>query len=204
MVTVAASFIDLSHGGLITSSSEGADRAAGGIALNLAAGMRAVGGAVEVSSEQGSAGGIIIQGGNLLDFRRGALVAEALTTGGTITVSGADTLVFSDSLVSANARVERGGNINFGVTRYLSGNTIPTVSSVLGADGEVQIEAVEVLAGNTGELEVAPLDVSDSLQPECTQRLPSEAGSFIRSGRGGTRRLPGGYIPSLRLVKTAE
>ena len=54
--------------------------------------------------------------------------------------------------------------------------------------------------GNEGAAEVAPLDQTDSLQPECTERLPTQAGSFIKAGRGGTSRQPGGYLPSFRLL----
>ena len=65
----------------------------------------------------------------------------------------------------------------------------------------VRIDPQVVLTGNEGEIEVDPLDNTDSLQPECTNRLPTKAGSFIKAGRGGTQRLPGGYLPSMRLVQ---
>ena len=44
-------------------------------------------------------------------------------------------------------------------------------------------------------------DITDALQAECTNQIPSEAGSFIIAGKGGSPRLPGGYLPSLRLVE---
>ncbi len=65
----------------------------------------------------------------------------------------------------------------------------------------MQIDPEVTLAGSEGDADAEPLDETDSLQPECTNRLPTAAGSFIRAGKGGTPRLPGGYLPSLRLVE---
>jgi len=205
LVSVNARSIFIRSGAEISSSSEGsgtlADPALAGVSITLGQTLQLHGGQITVSSTRGDAGTIKIGGGKMIDLRYGSIVAEAGLNGGNIDIKGNGTLILGDAVVSANAIEEDGGNIDIEVHRYLPGNTIPTASSNLGADGQIEIEAVEILSESEGELEVAPLDLTDSIQPECTQRLPTEAGSFIRAGRGGTRRLPGGFIPSARLIE---
>ena len=118
----------------------------------------------------------------------------------TITVDGATYLLVSDSIFSARAILGTGGNIDLKTEVFLASNSIFDASSEFGADGIVQIDPEVSLDGEEEDGEADPLDLSDSLQPECTAQIPSEAGSFIKAGKGGTPRLPGGFLPSLRLL----
>jgi filamentous hemagglutinin family protein len=158
---------------------------------------------LEVSATGGDAGEIRIEGGLLLDIRNSAIDAEAFEDGGNIVIKGARAVLLDGSSVSANAINGDGGNIEIQAPAILSDQSTVTASSQLGVDGVVRIEPQAVLSGAEGELEASPLDVTDSLQPECTDWADTKAGSFIRAGRGGSARLPGGYLPSLRLYGAA-
>jgi filamentous hemagglutinin family protein len=157
------------------------------------------GGRIEVSSKAGDAGALRILGGTLVDFRNSQVVAEAQLDGGNIEIERTRHVLLDHSMVSANATMGDGGNIGIGSAVYLANESSVTASSEFAADGEVSIDSQAVLSGAEGEVEVSPLDVTDSLQPECTDWMEGKIGSFIRSGRGSTTRLPGGYLPSLRL-----
>ncbi|MCW1925192.1 filamentous hemagglutinin N-terminal domain-containing protein [Luteolibacter arcticus] len=164
------------------------------------------GGRIEVSSAAGNAGELRIEGGSLLDFRNAEIVAEADNEGGDIVISKAWNVLLDHSRVSANAERGDGGSIQIGSASFLSNQSTVTASSQFAADGQVSIDSQAALSGAEGQLEIAPIDVTDSLQPECTDWIDanggSAPGSFIRSGRGGAARLPGGYLPSLRLHRT--
>ena len=156
---------------------------------------------IAVSAPKGDAGEIRIEGGSLLDIRnRSEILAEAAGTGGNIFIDGARHLALDHSLVSANASIGQGGNIQISPDVYLANLSVLTATGGTDADdGTVNIDSQAFLTGAEGQLEASPLDVTDSLQPECTDWADTKAGSFIRAGRGGSARLPGGYLPSLRL-----
>jgi filamentous hemagglutinin family protein len=162
------------------------------------------GGRLEVSAAGGNAGRIAIHGGGLLDFRQAGIVAEAHLNGGDLLIDGARHLLMDHSRVSANAELGDGGRIALAAGVILSNSSRVTASSTFGTDGIVRIDPQSVLSGAEDREDPQPLNATDVLQPECTDRLATEAGSFIRAGRGSTPRLPGGYLPSIRLHRLPE
>ncbi|MEP4077705.1 filamentous hemagglutinin N-terminal domain-containing protein [Haloferula sp.] len=157
------------------------------------------GGRVQVSALGGDAGDLTIEGARLIDLIDAELVAEAFFDGGSILISDTVALVLDRSLISANAINGTGGNIEVEAMAFLTDSSQVTASSEFGIDGVVQIDQSFALTGAESHMEVSALDPNDQIQPECTERLDTKAGSFIQSGRGGSARLPGGYLPSVRL-----
>jgi hypothetical protein len=162
-------------------------------------------GRLEVSAVNGNGGDLLIDGAMLVDILGSDLVAEVSKdagTGGNVRIDGARYVLLDDTRVTASAMAGAGGNIAVNPLVLFQQFTTFDASSETGADGQVEVDSQVTLSGAEGELEVAPLDVTDSLQPECTDALKTKAGSFIRTGRGGTARLPGGFLPSFRLHST--
>ena len=160
------------------------------------------GGRLQVSAAGGNAGSLRIEGARLIDFRNAEVVAEAFFDGGSIVIDDTVALLLDRSLISANSTNGTGGNIDISTDLFLSNQSQVTASSEFGVDGVVQIDRSIALTGAESRLEVTALDANDLIQPECTERLDTEVGSFIRAGRGGSARLPGGYLPSVRLHRT--
>jgi filamentous hemagglutinin family protein len=161
-----------------------------------------------ISADSGTTGGgnIVLNSAGLVWVSGdSAIRASALTgtanpgDGGNITIKKPLYVVLNDSTMEANADLGKGGRIEIDALVYL-----PSTDSVIsatggGGEGEILIDAEVATFGSEEKIEVDPLDNSDSLEPECTARLvKEEGGSFIRAGKGGTRRLPGGYLPSMR------
>jgi filamentous hemagglutinin family protein len=200
-VTITAADIQVGSQASI-SSTNGATPAIGGDAGSVTlnpGNLRVDGGRLEVSATGGNAGSVSIFGGDLLDFINAEVVAEAFLDGGNISMQGAGSLLLDQSRISANAERGNGGNILLNAGVILNNGSQITASSRFGFDGVVRIDPQVTLSGAEEQADPDPLDATDSLQPECTNRLATAAGSFIRAGRGGTPRLPGGYLPSLRL-----
>ena len=205
-VFVKAAGISVLDGASI-SSTNSSDPSIGGNAgsVDLRPGDLTVnGGRLEVSSMGGDAGSVKIRGGALLDFQNAEAVAEAYQDGGDILIKGARHLLLDHSRVSANAERGDGGNIDLAAEVILNNGSSITASSEFGADGIVSIDPQITLSGAEDQMDPEPLDATDALQPECTNRLATEAGSFIRAGRGSTPRLAGGYLPSIRLHRTVR
>jgi filamentous hemagglutinin family protein len=162
-------------------------------------------GRLEVSAMNGNGGDILIEGALLVDILGSDLVAEVSKesgAGGNVRIDDARYVLLDDTRVTASAMEGAGGNIFIKPVVLFAQSTTFDASSETGADGEVKVDSQVTLSGAEGELDASPLDVTDSLQPECTDALKTKAGSFIRTGRGGSARLPGGYLPSMRLHPT--
>jgi filamentous hemagglutinin family protein len=157
---------------------------------------------LSAKSRKGNGGTVSILGVEFVDFQDGRVVAEAKLDGGNIYIKNARYVLLDQSVLNANAKKGTGGNIGLNAGVILKNTSKITASSEFGEDGIVRIDPQAALSGAEGQKELNPLDVTDSLQPECTNRLATAAGSFIRAGRGGTARLPGGYLPSLRLHRS--
>gem|GEM_PF-4873283 len=155
----------------------------------------------QISADAGGDGGdILVEGGRLLRVERSEIRAEALGNGGNIFVTGGRFFIARNSRLTGNAVSGSGGEIDIQSLAYLASDTAVTVSSQFGAPGEIRINPEVSLSDSDPELESEPLDATEQLQAECTKQLPTEAGSFIRAGKGGTPRMPGGYLPSMRLL----
>ena len=155
-----------------------------------------------VSASAGADGGsIIFSAGRLVLADNSKVEAEAQGNGGNILINDATYFLSDHSLFNASAIDGDGGNIGINTGVFLQNLSVFDVSSQFGASGAVQITPLNSLSGSEGEVEASPLDETDQLQPECTQRLATKSGSFIRSGKGGSPRLPGGYLPSVRLIR---
>jgi hypothetical protein len=115
-----------------------------------------------------------------------------------------DLTLTSSSIQKPNFGTTNGGRIALAAGVILSNSSRVTASSTFGTDGIVRIDPQSVLSGAEDREDPQPLNATDVLQPECTDRLATEAGSFIRAGRGSTPRLPGGYLPSIRLHRLPE
>jgi len=202
---LVAGKIFLRSGSSISSTNQALNGDAGSVVLYPAS-LVVDGSRIAVSAPQGDAGEIRIEGGSLLDVRnQSEILAEAAGTGGNIFINGARHMALDHSLVSANASVGQGGNIQISPDVYLANLSVLTATGGTDADdGTVSIDSQAFLTGAEGQLETTPLDPTDSLQPECTDWSDTKAGSFIRAGRGGSARLPGGYLPSLRLYNTGS
>lgn len=155
-----------------------------------------------ITASAGTDGGsVLLEGTGFITIDSSRIEAEAVGNGGNITIQGAKYLLVDSSVLSASAINGDGGRIDLTTTVFLENASVFDVSSQFGADGIIRIDPDVALSGNEEEGDEEPLDVSDSLQPECTAQIPSEAGSFIKAGKGGTARLPGGYLPSLKLLE---
>ncbi|MEO5714038.1 MAG: filamentous hemagglutinin N-terminal domain-containing protein [Luteolibacter sp.] len=154
-----------------------------------------------LTASAGANGGRIdLRAGNLMLTDQSRVVATAGRNGGNLNVEATPYLLADHSKFKANATQDgNGGRIEISTDVFLQNLFDFNVSSRFGTSGEVRIDTVNSLTGSEGEKDIAPLDVTDQLQPECTQRLTSRTGSFIKAGRGGSPRLPGGYLPSVRL-----
>ncbi|MEP4077703.1 filamentous hemagglutinin N-terminal domain-containing protein [Haloferula sp.] len=206
-VTAEAKEIILRSNSSISSTNEAApslivasdDAKNAGSVILLPGKLELLGSRLEVSSEGGDAGTISIDGARLQNIQNSEMVAEAHVNGGNILIRNSTALILDRSVMSANAETGDGGIIDITSNVFFSQNSMITADSEQGDDGIVEIDRAVTLTGTEGQLEISALDATDLIQPECTKRLDTEAGSFIRSGRGGCARLPGGYLPSVRL-----
>ncbi|MEO5714043.1 MAG: filamentous hemagglutinin N-terminal domain-containing protein [Luteolibacter sp.] len=199
-IKIRGKVIEVTDGALISSeaiSPEGGE--AGSVTLSPGR-LLMDEGRLKVSSKGANAGSIRILGGDLLDFREGRVIADAARNGGNVFIQGARQLLLDHTRVDADAISEgKGGNIDLNARVILENASTITAKSRNGKDGLVRIDPQAVLSGAEEQKDPQPLDVTDSLQPDCTTRLVTQVGSFIRAGRGGSPRLPGGYLPSIRL-----
>lgn len=227
-VTVNAGSVSLCDGSQIATATVGPGKA-GDISLSTGTLALGSGSAVSVKADVADAGSLAIRSGSInltnssfaasaggdggdihvmadgLFFAdRSRIEAEAVGNGGNIVIPGGGQLVLDHSAVSANAIVGNGGNILIRTDVFLANVSQVTASSQFGVDGVVRVDPLVALTGGEGEVNPPPLEVNDVLQPECSQRLPQDTGSFIVTGKGGTPRRPGGYMPSLRLLVPFE
>jgi filamentous hemagglutinin family protein len=197
-VRFLASDIELNKG---TISTVAAQANAGDISLEAARDLLLEKGSVSASA--GADGGsIILTGGRYVFADQSRVEAEAQGNGGNILINDATYFLSDRSLFNASAIRGNGGSIAISTGVFLENLSVFDVSSEFGASGVVEITPLNSLSGSEGEVEITPLDATDQLQPECTQRLATKSGSFIRAGRGGSPRLPGGYLPSVRLTRS--
>lgn len=157
-----------------------------------------------LADSNGDGGSVNIRFTDTLRAIESRIVAKAFRNGGNILIPGGSYTILDHSPMNANAIKGSGGNIFIGSDVFLANESPVTASSRFGAQGLVRIDPLVALSGSEGDSTPPPLDVSDVLQPECTQRLPTDTGSFIITGKGGTPRDPGGYLPSLRLFTIGE
>jgi filamentous hemagglutinin family protein len=185
------------RGGTISVDSQ--DARAGDIRLSAAGRLRLAGGRI-VADSGGDGGDIVLQAGRFLYGTRSVLTARARGDGGNLSIRGPQ-VIFDGGTIGADAVDGDGGAINISSIVYFANGVVPTADSENGTDGSVVIDAQVSFQGNEEGNEAEFLNPDDALQPDCTQRAASDASSFIRAGRGGTRRLPGGYLPSFRLIE---
>nr|MCU0780117.1 hypothetical protein [Akkermansiaceae bacterium] len=199
-ISINTGSLDLTSGSAISVRAERADAGS----LTIRSGNINLTDSAFTANAGGNGGNIDVMAGGLLFADRSRIEAEAVGNGGNIVIPGGLYTVLDHATVSANAINGDGGNILIQSTVFLSNESQVTASSRFGADGVVRIDPLVTLTGGEGEANPPPLEVNDVLQPECSQRLPEDTGSFIVAGRGGTPRQPGGYLPSLRLFKSAR
>lgn len=196
--------IVLSSGDLVVRDSEMGVRSkksdAGNLTINSNGGIRMKNGTVTASAG-GSGGTIAIRAGEIVRFDGSRLVAEAQQEGGNITISEAPHLILDHSRISANAVEGTGGNILLSTGTYFTNESTVTASSEFGAQGLVRIDPLVALSGGLDSDEPDLLNPEDILQPDCVDRSAEVGSSFTKAGRGGTPRMPGGYLPSFRILE---
>ncbi len=182
---------------------------------------------ISVVGLSADAGSLVIDMRGDISVRNSIITAAAGSDGGNITITSGGVILLRDSKVTANAE-ENGGNISFSKARHLVLNRTPVSASAVeggggkitvttgtffksaselnvnsehGEPGTVEIRTLDTLGGGQETDEEELLDPDDILQPDCALRNPDTGGSFTKGGRGGTRRLPGGYLPSFRIIE---
>jgi filamentous hemagglutinin family protein len=173
---------------------------AGSLSIWSAGDIRIKNGRVTASAGV-SGGNIVLSARDMIRMDYSTLAAEAIMDGGNVTVSDASYLILNHSRVSANAVNGRGGQILINTGTYFANESQVTASSDFGVQGIVRIDPLVSFSG--GEEADVPdlLSADDILQPDCVNRSPETGSSFTKAGRGGTPRLPGGYLPSFRLIE---
>lgn len=224
-VDVKSNSTRISSGGLISSSATGGGNA-GGVALITGdlimshgeigvRSSRADAGNIRIDSNGGitlsnalvtasagaSGGNIDIRAQDIIQIGNSAIVAEANMNGGNIRVSDAPHLILDHSQISANAVNGSGGRIDISTGTYFENVTSVTASSDFGVQGVVRIDPLVTFAGGVETDVPSLLNPDDILQPDCVNRSPESGSSFTKAGRGGTPRLPGGYLPSFRIIE---
>lgn len=185
------------RGGIISVDSE--DARAGDIHLSAAGRLRVSGGRI-VADSGGDGGDIVLEAGRFLYGTRSVMTARAQGDGGNLSIRGPK-VIFDGGTIGADAVNGDGGAINISSIVYFANGVVPTADSQNGTDGTVVIDAQVSFQGNEEGNEAEFLNPDDALQPDCTKRAASNASSFVRAGRGGTRRLPGGVLPSFRIIE---
>lgn len=156
----------------------------------------------EISASAGSDGGnISLSSRGVILLRDSNLTADANGSGGDISFPDARHLVLNRTPVSASAVERDGGNIFVNTGTFFASASPLSVTSERGAPGTVEIRTLDTLGGGQETEDEELLDPDDILQPDCELRNPDAGGSFTKGGRGGTRRLPGGYLPSFRIIE---
>ena len=196
-VSIAAARETRLQGGTVSVAADGGN--AGTVSID--AGQRLISSQGVITAQAGGNGGnIVVRAGRLIDLDSSRLEAAADGNGGNVTVEDAEFFLINNSILTANAVQGDGGRIDVSTGVFLNNLSQVTASSDFGADGVVRIDTDFAAEGQEADREERVLNASDALQEECTKQIPSESGSFIRAGRGGTTRLPGGYLPSFRLI----
>jgi filamentous hemagglutinin family protein len=161
-----------------------------------------IGERVEISANAGNDGGNIkLRSGGLIFLNHSTASADAGGSGGNITFGGARHLVLNHTPVSASAVERDGGNIFVSTGTFFANSSLLSVTSERGEPGTIRIETLDVLDGGFEQEEPDLLDPNDVLQPSCSERAPDVGSSFTRAGKGSTPRLPGGFVPSFRIVE---
>lgn len=196
-VTVTAAKGMLMNHATVTVDADGGD--AGDVVLNIGKNLRLIDSDITAEASA-DGGGIEMNAGRLLYGSNSALSASAGGAGGNLGITSPH-VVFDGGAISADAIDGQGGVVNIAATTYFANGVIPTANSQNGADGSVVIDAQVAFQTSEEGNEAEFLNPDDALQPDCTKRAASTTSSFTRSGRGGVRRLPGGYLPSFRILK---
>ena len=212
--------------GSVSTLSEGSGRA-GNIKIVADNFKMDSGARISVEGFAAEGGTADLTGHQSFEISNSEIEARSATIGGSISISSDGLILLRDSKVSANAGKD-GGNIDFANTQHLVLNRTPlsanavegdggkitvstgaffasasplSVKSEKGAPGTVEIRTLDTLGGGRETEEETLLDPDDILQPDCALRDPDNGGSFTKGGKGGTRRLPGGYLPSFRIIE---
>lgn len=191
---------DLRMNSVATMSVESVGGDAGSLRVHLR-GSLIVENSTLVAQAGANGGNIEIVSNGIQRFSASGATASAQGLGGNISFAGAPHLILDHTPVSASAVNLDGGTITVSTGTFFANLSPLNVSSRLGAPGTVSIETLEALDGGEDERELELLDPADVLQPDCTKRAAATSSSFVRAGRGGTRRLPGGYLPSFRVIE---
>ncbi len=197
-IFISAGDVALYSAATLSVESVGAD--AGSLRMNLR-GSLVVRDSTLVAQAGADGGNIEISSGGIQRFSASQVSANAQGLGGNISFAGAPHLILDHTPVSASAVDLDGGTIAVTTGTFFANESPLDVSSSHGAPGTVTIETLEALDGSEEERELELLDPADVLQPDCSKRAASNASSFVRAGRGGTRRLPGGVLPSFRIIE---
>lgn len=223
-ISVLAEEIQISEGGIVESLNTGSG-VAGGVEL-LAAGITLRGGTISVDSESaragdirlgassrlrlvqgriladsgGDGGDIVLAAGSFLYGTASVITAKAQGDGGNLSIRG-PRVIFDGGTIGADAVDGNGGAINISSIVYFANGVVPTADSQNGTDGSVVIDARVSFQSSEEGNEAEFLNPDDALQPDCTKRAASNASSFVRAGRGGTQRLPGGVLPAFRIIE---
>lgn len=197
-ISLAGRILRLENDALLSVESAGAD--GGSLSIDLT-GSLVVRGSVLEASAGGNGGNISIASRGIQWFTSSRIAADARGAGGNLRFVGAPHLILDHSPASARAIDLDGGAIRVATGTFFANESPLSVTSRFGAPGTVRIETLESLDGGEEARELELLDPADALEPDCSRRAAATASSFVRGGRGGTRRLPGGYLPSFRIIE---
>ncbi len=135
----------------------------------------------------------------LLDGKITTAVRSGEGGGGNIKIDPEFVILESFSQIIANAFGGPGGNINITADAFLADaeKSIVSASSVLGVDGEINIDAITDLSGAITPLEKRFSEAARLLRQRCAERLRGgQISSFIVGGRDGVPLEPGELLPS--------
>ena len=188
-VTVNANQLQLNDGALIEARSTGSGNA-GDINLNAGRRFELVDSNITTGASQSFGGNINITTDGVVDAFRGTVstsVATGIGSGGDVNFTGPQ-IALNKSTIIARADAGNGGNIRVAANQFFrSPDTVIDASANTGIDGEVLVDAPDVIVENSlASLPASFLNVASLIRPSCDIAGAAEAGGeFVVSHRRG-------------------
>jgi large exoprotein involved in heme utilization and adhesion len=158
--------------------------------------------AVTTEAVVADGGNITILADSMVRLRDGKITTAVRSGeggGGNIKIDPEFVILESFSQIIANAFGGPGGNIDIIADAFLADveKSIVSASSVLGVDGQINIDAITDLSGAITPLEKRFSEAATLLRQRCAERLRGgQISSFIVGGRDGVPLEPGELLPS--------